>query len=57
MELIKVYQNQIVNFKDINGKTQDMIKNLCTCLEIFNGIIKKDEIERRDLELIINSIR
>lgn len=56
MELIKVYQNQIVNFKDINSKTQDMSKNLRTCLEIFNGIIEKDEIERRDLELIIDCI-
>jgi len=51
-----VYQNQIVNFKDINSKTEDMSKNLRTCLQIFNGIIEKNEIERRDLELIIDCI-
>lgn len=56
MERIKILQTQIEDFKNISEKTAEIKSNLKTALEIFNDIINKEAIEKKDLELIIEKI-
>lgn len=56
MERIQILQNQVADFKEISQKTQNMKRSLKTALDVFNDIIEKDEIEKKDLELVVDKI-